>query len=446
LKAASDQRVRDRDRAPDAAEEAPARIALISPYGGGNLGDAAILESVIHGVRRRQPRAALFALTLNPGVTTERHGIPGFPCAGVRLRSYGMTDEASARPDDSRGLARLVSALPPLRKGRTLGRLVQDELRHRRRARDFLAGFREVVVAGGGQLDDLWGGAWGHPYVLAKWGGLARQAGARFSVLSVGVGVLRSRLSRTFVRRALALAAYCSFRDADSRQLAAFADVTRALVVPDLAYGLAVERPVETARAGRRPVVAVSPLAYGDPRVWPDKDPAHYQHHVASVADLCGRILAQGWEIVLFFSDSPDAATVGDVLAILDARLTPEERARVRTPETRTLPALLRELAPVDLVVAGRLHGVLIAHVLGKPVLALAYERKVTALMSGMQHQALCLPIRGLDPRLAMTTLAGMLERREDWAADVRGKVSAYRRLVDGQYDHLFGAAESPPS
>src|SRR4029079_7665719 len=119
----------------------------------------------------------------------------------------------------------------------------------------------------------------------------------RYLILSVGVGKLHSRLSRLFTRRALALADACSFRDPGSLEIAAFADVSRAQVVPDLAYAAPLQRPVEAPLAGRRPVLAISPLAYGDPRVWPEKDAAHYQHHLESMAALCRRMLALGWEI-----------------------------------------------------------------------------------------------------------------------------------------------------
>ncbi|HET6148184.1 MAG TPA: polysaccharide pyruvyl transferase family protein [Polyangia bacterium] len=431
---------------PAARAGAAKRVALISPYGGGNLGDAAIMESAIHALRRRRPGAEIVGLTLNPRVVEERHGIRGFPCAGVKLSSYGAADADGPRPDDSGPLARLVTALPPLRKARTLGRKLRGELAHRHSARAFLAGFSEVVVAGGGQLDELWGGPFGHPYALWKWGQLAREVGARYLILSVGVGTLRSRLGQLFARRALALAESCSFRDPGSRQLASFADVSRAQVVPDLAYAAPIERPVEAPLAGRRPVLALSPLAYGDPRVWPEKDAAHYQHHLESMASLCRRMLALGWEIVLVSSDSPDAVTVRDVLAQMEPLLLPEERARVSTPETRTLPALVRALAPADVVVAARLHGVIISHVLGKPVLALSYERKVTSLMDGMEQQTLCLPIRSLDSEVATAKVLGILERREAWAADVRARVAAYRQQVEAQYDRSFGAADSASS
>ena len=425
------------------------RVALISPYGGGNLGDATIMESAIHALRRRRPGAGIaniVGLTLNPRVVQERHGIPGFPCAGFRLPSYGSLDESAPRPDDTGPLARMVTAVTPLRKARTLGRTVRSELGHRQRARDFLSGFDAVVVAGGGQLDELWGGPFGHPYALWKWGQLAHEVRARYLILSVGVGKLHSRLSRLFTRRALALADACSFRDPGSLEMAAFADVSRAQVVPDLAYAAPLQRPVEAPLAGRRPVLAISPLAYGDPRVWPEKDAAHYQHHLESMAALCRRMLALGWEIVFVSSDSPDAATARDVLAVMEPLLLPEERARVTTPDTRTLAGLVQALAPADVVVAARLHGVIISHLLGKPVLALSYERKVTALMNGMEQQSLMLPIRNLDSEVATAKVLGILERRETWAADVRARVAAYRQQVEDQYDRLFGAVDSASS
>jgi polysaccharide pyruvyl transferase WcaK-like protein len=106
----------------------------------------------------------------------------------------------------------------------------------------------------------------------------------------------------------------------------------------------------------------------------------------------------------------------------------------------------VRALGPADVVVAARLHGVIVSHVLGKPVLALSYERKVTSLMNGMEQQSLCLPIRNLDSETATAKVLGILERRETWAADVRTRVAAYRQQVEAQYDRLFGAADSGAS
>ncbi|HYV96999.1 MAG TPA: hypothetical protein VE967_06070, partial [Gemmatimonadaceae bacterium] len=68
-------------------------IVLISPCGWGNLGDAAILESVLNAVRARWPQANVSALTLNPGDTMGRHGVPAYPLAAFSLDSYPVAGQ-----------------------------------------------------------------------------------------------------------------------------------------------------------------------------------------------------------------------------------------------------------------------------------------------------------------------------------------------------------------
>ena len=416
-----------------------ARVALVSPYGGGNLGDAAILESAIYGIRRRLPRAEIFGLTLNPAATTDRHGIPAYPCTGVRLRYYRATNavrrrDDGAAPSDSEekadaspiaALKRAARAVPGLQQLRTFGQSVAGDLRHRRSAARWLAGCRLILVAGGGQVDDYWGGAFGHPYVLWE----------------------LSSLARRLVARALAAADYVSFRDQGSMSRSAFAGAA-GRVVPDLAYGLpwrkivdANSPPASRARppaSARPPRVALSPMSYCAPDLWPEVHPDKYERHVGTVVELGARMLEAGWEVVLVHSDSNDRVPVRDVAKRLGARVGPEQRARVETRATDRLPELLDALAGVDLMIAARLHGVILAHVVGRPVLALSYERKVATVMREMDHMEHCLELETMDPAQAFGKVEAMLEKRAVLEADVQAKASARRAAVEAQWDRLF--------
>ncbi len=140
----------------------------------------------------------------------------------------------------------------------------------------FLKDVDFLIVSGGGQLDDFWGGAWGHPYALLKWSVLARLRGAKPIFLSVGFGELDSRLSRLFTRTALRLAAYRSYRDPDlaiSCNAPAFAGMIPYLPGPRvqssvwIATGLSSRSALVVAS-----VVGLSPFCYCDPRIWPRKD------------------------------------------------------------------------------------------------------------------------------------------------------------------------------
>src|SRR5690606_39210187 len=119
---------------------------------------------------------------------------------------------------------------------------IRREIEHVRGAVALLKKVDTLVVSGGGQLDDYWGGPWGHPYALAKWTLLARLMRRRVVVLSVGFGTLESRMSRLLTRIALRWAHYRSYRDEGSRRLmraAVFRPADADPVLPDLAFSLA---------------------------------------------------------------------------------------------------------------------------------------------------------------------------------------------------------------
>ena len=133
------------------------------------------------------------------------------------------------------------------------------------------------MVAGGGQLDEEWGGSWAHPYALMKWAVLARAAGSSVIFLSVGGCRAELRLTKVLLRIALSLACYRSYRDEGSRQLAlAITPSADGPVVPDLAFSLPVTRQpliVDSNSAELR--VGVSPIAFARPGMWPTENPAH---------------------------------------------------------------------------------------------------------------------------------------------------------------------------
>ena len=440
------------------------RVAFVSPSGLGNLGDAAIIESFLAGLRRRRPGAEIVGFTLNPADTQVRHGVEATTCGAFSLPHYTIrrppreapaesgasearrshdshSDDADEATPPLARLRRAVAALPGARPSRRAVAMAVAELRHRREVAARLVGFHHVVVSGGGQLDEFWGGPFGHPYTLYRFSRAARQAGARFDVLSVGTGTLSTALGRRFVRRVLDAASYRSFRDARSRELAGAAGAQAGdLIVPDLAYGLPVATPVAPPRARR--LIGIAPMCYADPRVWPKPDAARYAHHLQSMAAIAARAVRDGHEVAMFGTDRPDAAPVAECHAIAARQLTGDERMRLRIAAVDAVAPLMAMLATFDAVVAARFHGVLLAHVVGCPVLAVSHERKVATLMSELGHEAYCAPIDTLDPAAASATLDQLLARRDALAAQIRELAADYRRRVDAQYDAVFGAPQ----
>ena len=194
------------------------RIGLLTPYSGANLGDGAIQEAVIQNVTKRCPDAEILSITLNPEDTGKRHNILSFPIAAPPrrvLRSSLPTSVATTlgerdvtESDWFSRVAIIVKKVQILHLAvkvlRSLMRAIRlppvlSEGRHAMKAYGVLRNLDLLIASGGGQLDDYWGGAWGHPYALFKWALIAKAAGTSFMFLSVGTGSLDSKLSRFFV-------------------------------------------------------------------------------------------------------------------------------------------------------------------------------------------------------------------------------------------------------
>lgn len=419
-------------------------VLLLSPSGWGNLGDAAIIDSTIHAIRSRWPEARIVGVTLSPADTETRHGIEGFLLAGRSLSGYGMIGrpERGEHPMDTDlpGMTRL-SRMPLLARP---ARAVNDALltllaepAHSRQAARLVAESDLVVAAGGGQLDEFWGGPWGHPYALYKWGRLARRAGVPFALLSVGMCELETRLARRFIRGALSVSSYTSFRDRLSGRRAETLGLSKeARIVPDLAYGVALPGMPTPVGTSRRRKVGVSPIAYRDPRSWPGGDTAFFQGYLGMLTNFIRELLADRCEVSLFATDWCDWAVIEDVRAAL----TPEEREAVTVADTRTVPDLLRHVDNLDLVVASRLHGLLLAQRAGRPTVALAYDRKVDTLMSDMGFSHFCLSLDDATPDQLRAAYRAITMELTLVQLQVQRRVQEYADRVSAQFEEILGA------
>jgi polysaccharide pyruvyl transferase WcaK-like protein len=190
--------------------------------------------------------------------------------------------------------------------------------------------------------------------------------------------------------------------------------------------------------AGTRLTVGVAPMCYADPRVWPKPDAKLYEHHISSLGSIAARASKAGHDVVMFGTDRPDRAPVAESH---ERAIAEGDPARIRVVTPASTPELMGLLASVDVVVAARFHGVLLAHVAGKPVLAVSHERKVATLMSELGHDKYCLPIDRVDPAAAYASVEKLLGDRESIGAHIAKVAGGYRRRVEEQYDTVFGSA-----
>lgn len=447
---------RDRTAVPSRRDR-PVRVALLTPYTGGNLGDAAIQESMIDAIKGRYPDAEVCMISLSPELTSLLHGIASFPIGkdsfgpGPWYTHHPHTGPSGAAEQSAEGRSRLKAVLSrwptlaaALRRARQMVgssaiTQVVREAGHIARAYRAMRGVSVLVVSGGGQIDDYWG-SWRHPYALLKWGLIARAVRARYVFLSVGVCSLRSRVSVFLIRNALRLASYRSYRDRTSLNLLHDWSFTHNdPVCPDLAFGSRRVSRRGALDVKRRLIVGVSPIAYLSSHGWPKTNPAAYRRYVAALAGFVSMLRREGHTVVLFTTDPVDRPAVTDVVQALPTEDGSLERQSLLLPTTDTLDQLRAQLGKLDLVVASRLHGVLLSHVAALPVLAISYDRKVKTHMTDVSMSEYCLDFEGFEGATLQSAFQALRANSREISHALQKTAQNNARSLDRQLETVFG-------
>jgi polysaccharide pyruvyl transferase WcaK-like protein len=433
------------------------RIALLTPYDGGNLGDAAIQDSMIANLRQRLAEVQFLGITLNGENWVARHGGDAFPLLASRgeHRKFGDTAIPSSNPARTswtrrirRGLGLIPGLLPLVTRIHAYTLILARELAHS------VAAFRVVrkqdllIVSGGGQLDEEWGGPWRFPFSTFKWLLLARLAGTSCAVASVGACKITSRASRLFLANALRLSGYRSYRDANSKAIATnlFAKAAQDPVIPDLVFSISdSEIPAPSGQiraiASGRPVVAVSPIAYAKPVNWPTPDSAAHHRYVEQLAHAVSSLLREGFlPVVVYSSLGDDQSVIPSLLDNLE-KIEKGCTERIYFPEIRNWRDLAAALRDCDYLVASRLHSVILGFVARTPTVAISFDPKVDWVMQDLQQSDFLLHIRDFQADEVTEAIRRLTTRKD---AIIR-QLASYRQriLADSakQYDFLAGLA-----
>jgi polysaccharide pyruvyl transferase WcaK-like protein len=300
-----------------------------------------------------------------------------------------------------------------------------------------------LIISGGGQLTEK-DGPWGFPYTIFKWVVLARSAGVSCIFLNVGAGPLNQPLSRFFARRALLAADYVSLRDDKSRVLVHEIGFTgKSRVCPDNVYGLEVVATEGSARGrSNRSVVGFAPMPY------PDQDPSGdpsgknqlaYDAFMGKLASFASWLVSRSYNLALFGTD------IGvDPLAIKKLERTLLGNYGIPSPQwvavdsVKSVRDLLATMSGMDYVVTCRFHGVIFAHLLNKPVLAIAHHPKVTELMAELGLSNYCLDIRDFDANSLADRFASMVTNADDIKRRMATRLMSNRQHLRSQFDELF--------
>jgi polysaccharide pyruvyl transferase WcaK-like protein len=424
------------------------KIGLLNHMGGGNLGDDATQVAVIQHIKSRWPNSQIFLFSMNPADTRPRHGTPAYP---IRTETWypdmgqhrnGTEPVKKTIRDTLRKfhlLARLARAANKTRI-KTFGRVL-GELRFLGKSLLIIRSFELLVISGGGQLLDAWGGPWKFPYTIFKWTLLAKLSRTKCYFLNVGAGPVAHPLAKWFVRNALGLADYVSFRDASSRELAQSVGYKgESQVSVDCVYALdASSRSLCSKTREQDSIVGISPMAYCDPRVYWQQDKGAYENYIQTVASFGGWLAQNHYRLAVFSTDIWfDLRTTEEVTDLLRRANRDLASDMVKLERIGGIDHLFSTMQAVDYMVTCRFHGVVFAHLLNKPVLALSHHPKVSTLMSDLGLARYCLDIRKCKVNALQEAFLSMIANQDEIRSRMATKAACYKRTLVAQFDQLF--------
>ena len=335
-------------------------VGLFGLLGSGNSGNDASMETVLAYLREAHPDIVVDALCGGPERVRANYGIDASPlnwCQKFEQRATGAP----------------AAFLKLAGKGIDAVRIASWVRRH-----------DAVIVAGAGALETtLPVRAWGFPYSLFLLAASGRVFGTKVALVSVGADLINKRPTRWLSNATARLVSYRSYRDTYSRDAMRQRgiDTSSDRVFPDLVFGV----PTPPYEPGDPELVGVGVMAYYGGS--DDRSRAEQIHscYVETMTRFTEWLVDNGYRVRLFGGDNKfDGAIAEKVEADVRKRRPELDARRITVAAVSTYPELIREMAPVGMVVATRYHNVMCAVKLCKPTISLGYSRKFISLMTDM--------------------------------------------------------------
>jgi polysaccharide pyruvyl transferase WcaK-like protein len=428
------------------------RIALFGNFGTGNLGNEATLQAMILNVRKYLPDAEISCVCPDPENAAKQYGIPALPlraplpawkssgfAGGERKVADGSTAKAGAGP-----YRRMKAIL-----NKSLRIFSYPFIDAYRWFKVFIALKDKdlLIMTGTGMVGDYAIRPFDLHYDILRWAVISRLCRCKLLFVSVGGGPLRFRLSRWFIKAALALSDYCSYRDAPSKDHlgAAGIDVTNHVVYPDLAYSLPKVVIPKKRESGRGDTtIGVGIMNYHTRIGGSGSDQTIYRNYVGRMASFIVRLLERGYTVRILIGDVIwDQDVRGDLRRELEARRCNYEDGRIIDEPASSVDELLFQLASVDVVVSSRFHNVLLGLMLGKPAMAISYHEKFQPLMSGVGLDEFCCDIEQIDVDELIGKVVKLVEDAPAFEARIALKTESHRAALDEQYQRIFEGVSS---
>ena len=408
----------------------PKKIAFFGLFGQQNLGNESTLQAIIYNARRYMPDVEIKCICTGPDDVSVGYNISAFPIS----EPYPKRLNSKVWLELNNPVARLL---------RKIFIRIPMEILHWVKMVKTLKGSRMLVVAGAGLLSDYATRPLGRPYEIFKWSIIAKLCWCKLLFVSVGAGPICHPLTRWFIKSALALADYRSYRDSFSKEYIESIGFKKNSdrVYPDLAFSLPRtmipecnkrDTPISIIGVGIKDYYGVLGQRQGGGE-------AKYWAFVDKLGTFVAWLLEHKYTVRVIIGDALyDSRVKQDLMELLKKRGLRYEDGQIIDEPISSVEELLSQLAATDIVVSPRFHNILLALMLCKPVVSLSYHEKFQSVMADVGLAEYCQDIDYLDVDKLVRQVMELEKNAENIKPQLEQKAEEFRRALDRQYSIIF--------
>jgi polysaccharide pyruvyl transferase WcaK-like protein len=266
---------------------------------------------------------------------------------------------------------------------------------------------------------------------------MAKLRRCKLLIVGVGAGPIYGAVGRYFVKSALSLADFRSYRDASSKKYLEEIGfhVRDDHIYPDLAFSIPETLiPQRSVKTGRQ-VVGVGLMANSGRYGTAGPNSRVHLAYLNNLAVFVTWLLAYDYDIRLLIGDVGDLDTVHEFRQMLRDRLPSYDEHRVISEPMSTVEDLLAQIAETDVVIATRFHNVLLSLLCNKPVISISFHPKCASLMKAMDLEAYCLDIRELNVDSLIETFKTLKLDSSKIESRIKDKIREHRERLYEQYE-----------
>jgi polysaccharide pyruvyl transferase WcaK-like protein len=403
-------------------DKKPKRICFYGHFGSPNFGNESTLLAILSHFRRLLPEANVVCACTGPETLVETREIEAVPISRTLFKRWNPRTAVTA------WLRRVFVGLP-------------SELWRGLDAFKTLNGTDMLIIPGTGLLTDAFGlMAWG-PYNLFKWSLIAKVCRCRVLFVSVGAGPVYSALGKYFLKSALSLADYRSYRDnASLDYLKRIGFTTNSdRIYPDLSFSLPqAVLPRDSDKRGKRSIVGLGLMLHA--AMYSTVGPASvaYSAYLECLVAFVRWLLERDYDVRLLAGEVSDRGASDEFKSLLKTSLGTYDEGRIIDQPALSLEQLLPQIAATDIVVATRFHNILLALVLNKPVISISFHHKCASLMAEMGLSDYCQDINHMNAGRLIEQFQDVERNAEKLKTVIRQKVEESRKALDEQYSLIL--------